>query len=350
MAKTHLIPPTGKFYKAAMHAHTNLSDGKLTPQQLKDLYRSLGYSVVAFTDHVRFLRHNDLTDAEFLAINAYEFAVAHEMVEDNARDDCYHLNFYAKTPDIDKQVMFDEREIDWWGLTAEQVAECQFADEWVRAEYSPEYINKVIKKAGEHGFLVCYNHPVWSKQKEPDFVTLEGLLAFEIYNHDAQIMEGNGFAPHMYTSMLEAGKMVGCFAADDCHCGKSNDPSSPYCDAGGGYVMIKAEELNYSAIMGALERKEYYASTGVEIKELYVEDGKVHIHTSPCTQITFITDTRRRESVRVNDNGLTEAVFSLELIEDKWPYNLDYKGFWIMCEDNSGKFAATCAVPVEGLR
>ena len=49
--KKYLLPETGNFYKANMHCHTCLSDGKPTPEEMKEHYKGLGYSIIAFTDH-----------------------------------------------------------------------------------------------------------------------------------------------------------------------------------------------------------------------------------------------------------------------------------------------------------
>ena len=49
--KKYLLPENGTFYKANLHCHTVLSDGRLTPEQVRELYMSRGYSIVAFTDH-----------------------------------------------------------------------------------------------------------------------------------------------------------------------------------------------------------------------------------------------------------------------------------------------------------
>lgn len=334
MQRRYIISPEGNFYKAQLHAHSTVSDGKLTPEEIKETYKKHGYSIVAFTDHSRLVLHNDLTDDTFLAINAYEYEVNHGMI--GGGEECYHLNFYAKTPEVERQVMFDPR-IASWCYSEEELATFKYIGGPVKSEYSVEFINKAIKAANDNGFMVCYNHPVWSRQLEADFVGLEGLFAFEIYNHGSQILEHVGYAPHMYTSILQAGKLPACLATDDSHCKKGKDPSSPFYDVDGGYVMIKAKELSYSAVIDAMERHDLYASTGVEIKELYIEGGNVYIKTSPCKQITLMADKRCNRAVRSLKNDITEAVL---------PIAENCEAFWILCEDEYGSFAASSAVSV----
>lgn len=46
--------------KGQLHTHTTLSDGTLSPQQVADVYASLGFDFLAFTDHDHLLRPSDL--------------------------------------------------------------------------------------------------------------------------------------------------------------------------------------------------------------------------------------------------------------------------------------------------
>lgn len=51
--------------KGCLHTHTTCSDGKMTPQEVADVYADLGYDFIAFTDHDYLLRpmHDDIYDA-----------------------------------------------------------------------------------------------------------------------------------------------------------------------------------------------------------------------------------------------------------------------------------------------
>lgn len=63
--RKYLLPKEGEFYKANLHMHTTISDGVLTPQEVKRLYVNEGYSIVAFSDHEVMVPHNYLTDDNF---------------------------------------------------------------------------------------------------------------------------------------------------------------------------------------------------------------------------------------------------------------------------------------------
>ena len=74
--RKYLLPESGNFYKANLHCHTNVSDGKWTPEKVKEEYKKMGYSVIAYTDHNIMLPHPDLTDDSFLALTGYEINIS----------------------------------------------------------------------------------------------------------------------------------------------------------------------------------------------------------------------------------------------------------------------------------
>lgn len=67
-----LLPAAGRFYKANLHCHTVLSDGRWTKEQVKAEYQRRGYSIVAFTDHRHYGWHPELMDDGFVPLAAYE--------------------------------------------------------------------------------------------------------------------------------------------------------------------------------------------------------------------------------------------------------------------------------------
>ena len=107
--KIDLLPQGVNWYRANFHSHTTHSDGRLTPEQVKDLYKSRGYSIIAYSDHERFIPHPDLDDEGFLALYAIECALHIDKdplqpppgQECNWRHfRCYHINLFALRRDV----------------------------------------------------------------------------------------------------------------------------------------------------------------------------------------------------------------------------------------------------------
>ncbi len=44
--RIYLLPETGNFYKANLHSHTIVSDGRLKPEESKEIYKQHGYQVL----------------------------------------------------------------------------------------------------------------------------------------------------------------------------------------------------------------------------------------------------------------------------------------------------------------
>ena len=106
--KKYLLPEEGKFYKANLHCHTSISDGSYTPLQVKEMYKTQGYSVIAFTDHDVLVPHPELNDAAFLALNGYEIEIDDETKPylDQRKVKTCHLCLIAIEPNNVKQVCF----------------------------------------------------------------------------------------------------------------------------------------------------------------------------------------------------------------------------------------------------
>ena len=220
--------------------------------------------------------------------------------------------------------------------------ESKFAGDIFEREYTLECMQTVIDEARKNGFLVSLNHPAYSMETPEFFGALNGLFAMEIYNHISLKASGvNDYNPAMYDDMLRRGKKMACIAADDCHMGCPDD--DPYCDRYGGFVMIKAEKLEYSNIIEALEKGDFYASQGPEINELYIEDNKIHIKCSPAKYIAINSSNRNSTGVRFGEGSkpITEAVF--DLVEEADYFRFD------VC-DEYGRHANTRGYFVKDLK
>lgn len=289
--RKYLIPENGKFYKAAMHIHTNLSDGKLSVEEMKQAYIDKGYSIVAFTDHEKFITHNDLTDENFIAINSTEISISDSCIGYKGGWQylpTYHLNLYAKRQDI-----------------TEKTEDMLLYSVKIR-DYSQHCINEIIKACNKGGFLVCYNHPVGGLQNYKDYGELKNLWGVEWFNADCAKI-GMDESMQAADDLLRLNERVFPIAGDDAHdlglVGKC-------------FNMIKAEKLEYECIMDALEKGHFYSSTGPEIYELYIEDGLVHIKCSDVRKIALMTERRVSFIKNAEEGTINEAVFDIRKYEE----------------------------------
>ena len=260
-----------KFYKVNLNCHTNISDGQFTPEEIKEFYKSQGYSAVAFSDSGDMVSHTDLTDGEFVALNALEFTVTDENGKETS------LNAIALTPDAKAPSFSNE-------------------------PMSDEEIRKTIKDFQDSGFFVTCNHPRKTLTNCAKGTAFEGVDAIEIINYSSLL---TGIYEHneaYYEDLLKSGTLPRCIAAD----GNKNNLPFGYrgCDCCGAYVMIQAEELTYEAIASALKNGKFYSTEGPEFYDMWYRSEVLYLRCSPCDKIIFESGTRREVFYAENGNLL----------------------------------------------
>ena len=312
--KKWLLPENGSFYKANLHCHSTVSDGKLSPQEIKELYMQNGYSVVAYTDHDIFLHHPELKDENFLPLNGYEIEVTEGGSTPWILKKTCHLCLVALEESTKKQVCWHREKymIGNGAAYRDQVVFDESLPDYNRS-YTPECINDIIRQGRENGFFVTLNHPIWSREEVPTLLSYEGMNAMEIYNNGCYVHGYEDYVPWLYDLMAASGKQLYCIAADDNHNGAPF--GSIHCDACGGFVMIKADKLEYRAITRALENGEFYASRGPLINALWYEDGKVRIETSDAVHI-HLTAPIRRGRYKAAEKGKVINFAEFELLPE----------------------------------
>ena len=310
--KKYLLPETGKFYKANLHCHSTVSDGKLSPETLKGAYMAHGYSIIAYTDHDVMVPHHDLTDERFLALTGYEMEVNEVAPEKHkTMTKTCHMCFIALDPDNTRQVCY-HRSKYIWGNALKYREQLDYDDTLPDYErvYSPEGISEMMKIGRDNGFFVTYNHPYWSLEKYTDYSGYENMNAMEICNYGCVAVGYMDYDPQSYDDFLMQGKRIFCLATDDNHNGRPLTDRA--CDSFGGFTMIKADKLEYKTITDALQAGNFYASQGPIINALWFEDGEVHIECEAADRILYNTG-RRRAEIRFDNsgNGLTHASFKV---------------------------------------
>lgn len=326
--RKYLLPKEGKFYKANLHMHTTISDGQLTLEETKKMYMEKGYSIVAFTDHEVMVPHNDLTDENFLAITSTEISFNITYEREFTYNKVYHLNFYSKDPLKDWYNTFTRKRL--WLKQSEPYITCKQEEIDFPRVYSTECVNQIIKKAKEDGCLVSYNHPVWSLQNYSDYIGLKGLWGVEWFNTGC-VIAGYIDTIQPIDDLLRVGENVFPLATDDAH-------ELSHCF--GGWVNVKSTSLDYDTVFKALENGDFYSSTGPEIKELYIEDGLIYIHTSPVSKIILTTE--RRHTEFINGKNLINGIIDINSYLNKSKQNVnDNQYIRITVIDKYGKTAYT---------
>jgi hypothetical protein len=74
-------------------------------------------------------------------------------------------------------------------------------------------------------------------------------------------------------------------ATDDSH--NYHIKGSKWSNAGRGWIMVRADSLNPASLIEAMEAGQFYASTGVEIKELIFANNKLSVVVENETDITY---------------------------------------------------------------
>lgn len=230
-----------RWYKGNTHTHTLNSDGDSTPDEVVRWYREHGYDFVVITDH-NFLTSVDGLNALHGADEKF-LVVRGEEVTDAFGDKPLHVN----------------------GLEVKRLVPPQGGKSVV------DVVQRDIDAIRAAGGVPHINHPNygWAISVE-DLRKIERHRLFEIFNgHPLVNNAGGGGQPSMeevWDILLTGGKLLYGIAVDDAHHFKR-----PY-DAwaarpGQGWVVVRAESLSGPALLAALERGDFYASTGVEIAD-----------------------------------------------------------------------------------
>ena len=294
----HLLPNVPKYFKTNLHTHSTITDGKYSPEELKALYKEKGYQILCISDHNVVVDHSALNDEEFLMLTGGEFGIS-EPGQDALYKKSYHLNILAKKPDNLWQPFLPKKPRE---SALPYLALVETPD--MARRYDPESINEIIALCNEHGYLVTYNHPAWSLQNYTDYAPLKGLWAMEICNFNCLYAGRDTYSSLPYRDMLALGNRIFPVGADDMHTIRTH---------AGAWIMVGTEKLTYDSVIQALEKGDFYASTGPEIHSLTVEGTTLKVTCSDARSIALESDCRfAKHLYPAQTHGLMrEATFDL---------------------------------------
>jgi predicted metal-dependent phosphoesterase TrpH len=241
LASPSVQPGQVAWLKGNTHTHTLNSDGDSTPDEVVRWYREHGYNFLVLSDH-NYLTSVDGLNAVHGAAGQF-LVIRGEEVSDRFDGKAIHLNGLNLNGLVSPQ----------GGTTVTEVVQ--------------RNVDAIRAKAG----VPHVNHPnfQWAITAD-DLVKVRNDRLFEIFNGHPMVNNlGGGGAPgleEMWDRILSSGKLLYGIAVDDAHHFK--DPWSPMAARPGrGWVMVRAATLTAGAIVAALERGEFYATTGVELDD-----------------------------------------------------------------------------------
>ena len=322
---------TGTWYRGNLHCHSTNSDGLLKPDEVAALYKEHGYHFLAISDHDLYSDYrNELGSDTFLILPALEAsAVLYEDESKTERLRIHHIHGILGTEEMQKNAEHNLfHHLEYYPPRL-------FYGNWDGAAVAQE-LQDDLKK---HGCITTYNHPVWSRVREDEFIDIEGCTAMEIFNYGTVNESATGVDSLHWDVMLRKGKKIFAVASDDNH----NDGIVE--DSFGGYIVVKAEKLNHESIVQAIVDGNYYSSSGPEIFDWGIRDNVAYVQCSSVNRVNFIAGNYINAGgcvvSRSGKDDITEARFALR-------GNEDY--IRVECTDRHGNTAWTNPIFLKGLR
>ena len=280
-SETKYLLPYKNFYKANLHSRSTLSDGKLPPERLKDIYKNEGYSVLALTDNSP-VSEKKLSDEEFLVLSGFRFGASSN-------------NTVPRKSSVFTAI----------SLTEEPVAVPEFCE-----EYGSESIPSYVDKCKELGYFTTYCHPAKSCEVMPEQLKFANVDSLEIINYSS-LMEGyDEYNAVCYDNFLRRNHRLFCTASDGNRNLKPLDSKTS--DSFGAFTVINSDSLDYASVAKSLKEGAFYASEGPEIKALWIKGDTINIRTSPADQIIVSAGRRSCRTFYANGGAsLTAAAFKI---------------------------------------
>lgn len=245
-------PAVGHWYKGNTHTHTINSDGDSTPDDVVRWYREHDYQFLVLTDH------NVLTSVD--ALNALHGADEQFLV--------------LKGEEVTEG--FGGKSLHVNGLDVNARVPPQGGTSIV------EVLQRNVDAIRQANGIPHINHPNfgWSITRD-ELQQVRRYRLLEIFNgHPLVNNLGGGGVPGMeevWDAILSSGTVVYGIAVDDAHTFKQpGNPDVP--GPGRGWVVVRAARLEARALLEALERGDFYASTGVELADYRASAREVTVN------------------------------------------------------------------------
>lgn len=304
------------WFKGNLHAHSYWSDGDEFPEMIMDRYKSNGYDFTVLSDH------NTLAEGEkWITLSEKEYLqqAFQDYLKKYGEEWVIHQMDSAGLTKVKLKTLKEYRplfeEDDEFLIIQSEEVTTNFENKPIhinatniQEKISPVDGNNVVeiiqnnidaileqRKRLNVPIMPHINHPNFGYGiSADDFIPLRDVRFFEVYNgHPAVNNEGD--STHLGTEQMwdlinnsylqERKPLLYGVATDDSHhyhrFGKS------YSNSGRGWVMVRADSLKASSIIEAMEKGDFYASTGVVLKDLEISNDRLKIEIDPETGVNY---------------------------------------------------------------
>lgn len=306
-----------QWYKGNLHTHSYWSDGDDFPEMIMDWYKTHGYQFVALSDH------NILQEGEKWKLitrsktyldgfDKYVGRFGKKWVV--YKEDSGRISVKLKTLK-EYRPLFEGP--DFLIIQSEELTD-KFGDKQVHMnatniqkvippqggaslqEVIQNNLNAIIEQRQETGVPIMQhlNHPnFYYSITTQNIIDLEGEKFFEVYNgHPLVHNYGDSLHPgtermwdDINVAYIKQGKpILYALATDDSHNYHLFGPKEA--NAGRGWVMVRSKELTPAALISALEAGDFYASTGIVLRELFVKNNIMHVEVEPERDVYYNID------------------------------------------------------------
>lgn len=314
--------PAARWWKGNLHTHTLWSDGNDYPEMIADWYKMHGYHFLGLSDHnviADQTRWIPVTEAkaggEAMARYLQRFGKEWVETRETAGKPEVRLKmlseFRAPLEEPGRFLLIPMEEITGPNVHVNATniqepilpysggADPKSSETVVRAmQYA---VSAVLAQRARLGVPMFphINHPnfKWAITAE-ELTQVKGEQFFEIYNGHP-IVNNAGDALHASIDRVwdivlttQVGKLrlppLFGLATDDAH-QYFNEPKK-MARPGRGWVMVRAARLEPAALIAAMEAGDFYASSGVTLKDVRRETNKLSLEIAPEPGVTYTTE------------------------------------------------------------
>lgn len=241
----------GNWYRGNTHTHTINSDGEAAPDVVVRWYKEHRYHFVVLTDH-DYRTPIEGLNAVFGAPGKFVVLAGVEVTD-----------------------RFDRLPVHVNGINVRESVQPQ------GGASVADILNRNARAIRAAGGLPQINHPNygWALTAAEIAVASEAQH-FELYNgHPSVNVRGGGETPSTeenWDQMLSSGGVLYGVATDDAH-HFYGEFIAARANPGRGWIAVRAAELSAEALVAAIERGDFYASTGVELKTYEANEGEIRL-------------------------------------------------------------------------